>query len=383
MTGPEDTPTIANPATPNFLLAAPQVITPVPAEATLVAVPLRAERSAAVAQEAQRLIDTLLSGDLGGKAVKAGLDRAAAIGREELGAAWAFMQGGVMQPGFAAARETTACRTLSHLRGLLVPLEPGHHGDMLAAGKVLGLIPVGDGLKAYFRAFAGDGVLLHTSLVQLCAARSELQRDMADIEAHRGRLWDTMQGLAAAAQLAVSLDHRLSARGEQLRAEDPPRARVIEHDLLPATRSRLAALLAQLACCVNAYLALDVLKKAGREMLKGCGRVVTTCLGALAVAQTVARATGHPMTALEQAQAANTTLDRFIAEAGHRVDGRSQRSDEFARHPQRGLDAMKEALAQAFKSIDAMEAFRAQVMAVAAQNSAIVAASQPPRPMPH
>lgn len=44
-------------------------------------------------------------------------------------------------------------------------------------------------------------------------------------------------------------------------------------------------MLTQQAVCTNGYLALDVLKKTGREMVNGCSCLTTTGMSALAVAQ--------------------------------------------------------------------------------------------------
>ena len=50
---------------------------------------------------------------------------------------------------------------------------------------------------------------------QLYAARDDMQRDIVDIEATRGKLWDAMQKLAAAIQFATTLDPRLPERSRR------------------------------------------------------------------------------------------------------------------------------------------------------------------------
>ena len=70
----EDVPTIATPTTPNFQLTPPEVITPVPAEATRTAVPLKPETVAAVDDQVTRFIDALMTEDVHSTAFKNKLD---------------------------------------------------------------------------------------------------------------------------------------------------------------------------------------------------------------------------------------------------------------------------------------------------------------------
>ena len=84
---------------------------------------------------------------------------------------------------------------------------------------------------------------------------------------------------------------------------------------------------------MNGYLALDVLKKTGREMMNGCNRVTTTGMSALAVAQTVARATGNQVQVMEMLQGVNTTLGNLISEAGRALNSEVDKTAEFVGKP--------------------------------------------------
>ena len=68
------------------------------------------------------------------------------------------------------------------------------------------------------------------------------------------------------------------------------------------------------------HLALDVLKKTGREMVNGCTRVATTGMSALAEAQTVARATGNQIRVMEMVQGVNATIGNLISETGRALN---------------------------------------------------------------
>ena len=327
-----------NPATttltaPAFTLEPPEVITPVATEVSKTAVPLKPEVKAAVDQQVARFVDALLSEDVHTDAFKAKLDSAFALGKEEVSTAASLMQGRFMQRNMVGVETSPAFKAMADIRGHLDELNPGKEGDLLQPNKLLGLIPYGNKLQAYFRKFESAGDQIKTSMTQLYAARDDVQRDIADIEATRGKLWEAMQKLSAAAHFAETLDTKLADKVASLEATDPQRAQALRQEVLFYARQNLTDILTQQAVCVNGYLALDVLKKTGREMMNGCTRVATTGMSALAVAQTVARATGNQIQVMEMLQGVNATIGELISQTGRQLNQHVDATAQFCRQP--------------------------------------------------
>ena len=290
--------------TPAFTLTAPEVISPVQPPQAVEAVPLKPEVASQVDDQVRRFIDALEKEDLRSEPFKARLDSAFQLGRQEISLAASLMQGRLLQRNFVGAADTPAYQAISAIRTQLDELNPGKDGDLLQPRKLLGLIPFGNKLEAYFRRYESAASQLQKSMNQLYAAKDDIQKDLIDIEATRGKLWDAMQSLGAAARFARTLDSRLAERVEALKATDPLKAKALEQEVLFYARQNLADIQTQQAVCVNGYLALDVLKKTGREMMIGCDRVATTGMSALAVAQTVARASTAQWARIPRPQAA-------------------------------------------------------------------------------
>jgi uncharacterized protein YaaN involved in tellurite resistance len=161
--------------------------------------------------------------------------------------------------------------------------------------------------------------------------------------------------MAQAIHFAQGLDTQLTAKVEGLRATDPMRARAIEQEVLFYARQNLSDLLTQQSVAVNGYLAMDLLKKTGREVMNGCTRIATTGMSALAVAQTVARATGNQVAVMEMLQGVNATA-------------------EFAANPVVGVEQMKAAFALTYQAMDAMADFRSKSLAAMARNNEVLQA---------
>lgn len=371
MSSTDPTPVATAPA---FTLEPPEPITPVPATTSKTAVPLKPALKAAVDDQVRRFVDALLTEDVHTDAFKAKLDSAFALGKEEVSNAASLMQGRFMQRNMVGVETSPAFKAMAEIRGHLDALNPGKEGDLLQPNKLLGIIPYGNKLQAYFRKFESAGEQLKSAMTQLYAARDDVQRDIVDIEATRGKLWDAMQKLAAAAHFAETLDTRLADTVAALDATDPQRAQALRQEVLFYARQNLTDILTQQAVCVNGYLALDVLKKTGRELMNGCTRVATTGMSALAVAQTVARATGNQIQVMEMLQGVNATIGELISQTGRQLNQHVDATAQFAANPMIGIEKVQEMFDQTYQAMDAMDSFRAKAIDTMGRNNQIMSA---------
>ena len=367
------TPLQAPAAVNTFQLTPPEVIIPVTEQVAKTAVPMPAELQNAVQDQVERFMQGLLTEDVQSEAFKARLDGAFALGREEVSIAANLMQGRLMQRNFIGMEDSSAFQAIQDMRGHLDSLNPGKEGDLFQPQKLLGFIPYGNKLQNYFRKYQGASGQLQKSMQQLYAARDDMQRDVVDLEATRGKLWEAMQKLGGAIYFAETLDAKLHARVESLKSTDPLRAKALEQEVLFYARQNLQDMLTQQAVCTNGYLALDVLKKTGREMMNGCSRIATTGMSALAVAQTVARATGNQIKVMDMLTGVNSTIEGLIQETGRQLNTHVDKTAQFAQNPMIGMDKLKDMFDQTFKAMDAMDTFRSKAIEVMGQNNDMIA----------
>lgn len=363
---------VTSPAPASFTLAPPEVIVPLADDVAKTAVPLAKETQAAVDAQVDHFMEGLLKEDVQSEAFKAKLDSAFALGREEVSVASSLMQGRFMQRNFSGIEDSSAFKAIQDMRGHLDELNPGKEGDLFQPQKLLGFIPFGNKLQSYFRKYQSAGSQLQKSMQQIYEARDDMQRDVVDIEATRGKLWDAMQKLSGAIYFAETLDAKLAVKVAALQSTDAVKAKALEQEVLFYARQNLQDMLTQQAVCTNGYLALDVLKKTGREMMNGCTRVATTGMSALAVAQTVARATGNQIRVMEMLGGVNSSIENLVAESGRQLNNHVEKTTQFAQNPMLGVEKMKEMFDQTFKAMDAMDNFRTKSIEVMGQNNAIM-----------
>ncbi len=359
----------------SFQLTPPEPVTPLTDDAQAPqAVPLTPSTQAAVEAQVQNFVASLLSDDLQSEAFKARLDSAFALGREEVSLTASLLQGRFLQCNFVGVEDGAAFTAIQAMRTQLDALNPGKEGDLLQKHKLLGFIPYGSKLQNYFRKFQAAATQLQTCLQQIYAARDDMQRDGVELDVTRSKLWEAMQKLRAAILFAQLLDTQLSQQVQGLRLRDPARAQAIEQEVLFYTRQNLQDILTQLAVCTNGYLALEVLKKSAREVINGCSRVATTGMSALAVAQTVARATGNQIKVMDMLEGVNASIGNLIAESGRQLKQHVDKTTEFASKPLVGIEQMQEMFEQTFQAMDAMDAFRSQAIEVMGKNNEMVKA---------
>jgi uncharacterized protein YaaN involved in tellurite resistance len=365
-----------NPATPiaetDFQLTPPDVLQPVSEAVARTAAPLSPDLKAAVDEQAARFIDALLTEDLGSDSFKVRLDSAFELGKEEISVAASLLQGRFMERNFVGMEKSAAFAAIQDMRSHLEELNPGKDGDLLQPRKFLGILPFGNRMQAYFRKFQSAGAQMQDALQRIYEARDDVQRDLVEIENTRVKLWDAMRSLGAAVRFAEVLDQQLTARVAALKSTDPDRAKALEQEVLFYTRQNLGDMLTQQAVTTNGYLALDVLKRTGREMMNGCTRVATTGMSAMAVAQTVARATGNQIAVMDMLKGVNASIESLIAESGRQLGAHVDRTAEFAGNPLIGVEKLKEMFDQTFKAMDSMDSFRSKAIDAMGRNNQIM-----------
>lgn len=356
-----------------MMLTPPETLTPVAEAGAADMVPLSSETSAKVSAQVGAFVNALVTEDIHSDAFRAKLDSAFRLGREEISNASALMTGRFMQRNMTGIEDSSTFKALHEMRNVLDDLNPGKQGDLLQPNKLLGLIPFGNKLQEYFRKYQSAGTHLQAIMAQVYAARDDMQRDAAEIEQVKGKLWDAMVKLKGAIQFATELDRQIAARVLAMAATDPQRSKALEQEVLFYARQNLLDMQTQMAVNVNGYLAMDVLKKTAREMINGCNRVATTGMSALATAQTVARATGNQIQVMDMLQGVSSTIGALVTESSRQLGNHVQATGDYASSPMIGIEQMQTMFDNTFKAMDAMDTFRSQAIDAMGKNNQLIA----------
>jgi len=352
-------------------LVPPEVLTPVPRQSAGDLVPVKEERKAELEQRVDAYLKDLLAAELGSEEFRAKLDAANALGRQSIAQA-SELTGRFMDKNFVGFEDSAAFQAINGLREVFQDLNPAREGDLLSPNKILGVIPFGNKLQAYFRKFDSAGDQIAKLLTQLRGAQDEVRRDVAALGEMEARLWEIMGKVKEAGLFAEALDQRLAGEVTRLKASDPLKAEALEQEVLFYARQAHSDLLAQQAVNVNAYRQVGVLKKTGRELINGCDRMATTGMSALATAQAVARATGTQIKVMEMLRGGSAAIGDLIEQTSVMLGNHVEKTGEFAANPVVAIDKLKAAFENTTKAIDNMDKFRSQALDAMAKNNAML-----------
>jgi uncharacterized protein YaaN involved in tellurite resistance len=284
------------------------------------------------------------------------IQRSASVSNRLLDRPVRAMSNGIFDAGSAVSKQ------LLDLRATIERLNPRTQGDLLAPHKLLGIIPLGPQILNYFRSYESSQAHLNAIINGLYDSRDQLLRDDADIDQEKQNLWSLMGTLEQFAYLAQKVADTVQARVDAVAASDPERAKILEEDVLFYARQKQQDIATQQAVNVQAYLALDLIRKNDEELIKGVDRATTTTVAALRTAIIVAQALTNQKLVLDEIDALNSTTDRLIADTASMLKENTGRVFEQATSSGVDLDTLKQAFADTEAAIDGISDYKAKAL---------------------
>jgi uncharacterized protein YaaN involved in tellurite resistance len=351
----------------------PPALTP-PAPVTAIApaeaanrVPLAPEETTRLDGQVGQFIGDLTTLDPHGSAFKGRVDAILALGEGDIRASASVANRMLERPMNALKKgvndgASPVSKALGDLRNTVESLDPSKQGDLLSPRKLLGIVPFGNKLKAYFDGYRSAQNHLNAIIETLYRSKDELQRDNAAIEQEKATMWALMQKLEGFAYLANKLDAEIDARLAVLDTTDPARAKVLREDVQFYARQKMQDLLTQMAVNVQGYLALDLIKKNNVELIKGVERATTTTVSALRTAVVVAQALANEKLVLNQIGALNTTTGNMIESTSAMLKQQSAGVYEQAASATIDVDKLKAAFKNVYDAMDSVSTYKAAAL---------------------
>ncbi|WP_423820625.1 toxic anion resistance protein [Salinisphaera sp. SPP-AMP-43] len=239
-------------------------------------------------------------------------------------------------------------KALVGLRGRMQELDPNRHklsdGSL---GRALSFIPgVGNRLQRYFHKFETAQEAIDAIIHDLESGKDMLRRDNVTLADDQEALRESLSQLSRQIELGQLIDRRLATAAAELDSDSAKR-RFIEEELLFPLRQRIVDLQQQLAVSQQGVLALEVVIRNNRELMRGVDRALNVTVSALNVAVTTALALANQRLVLDRVEALNTTTSEMIAGTAQKL--RSQGVDIQNRSASAMLDMEK--LETAFEDV--------------------------------
>ncbi|MBW7860964.1 MAG: toxic anion resistance protein [Rhodocyclaceae bacterium] len=239
-------------------------------------------------------------------------------------------------------------QALIGLREKMQDLDPNRH-DLSDGGlaRALSFLPgVGNRLQRYFHKYETAQESLDRILRDLEAGADMLRRDNVTLAGDQEAFRSLLAQLRRQIDLGRLIDRRLVDSAAKM-ADAAPQRRFIEEELVFPLRQRIVDLQQQLAVSQQGVLALEVVIRNNRELIRGVDRAINVTVSALNVAVTVALALANQRLVLDRVEAINRTTSELIAGTAKAL--RTQGTDIQNRASSSVLDM--EQLQQAFSDV--------------------------------
>ena len=255
-------------------------------------------------------------------------------------------------------------RSLSDLRIEVEKLDPS--GLDTEAGwftRAIGKIPgVGTPLKRYFMRYESSQTQIDAIVHSLENGRDQLKRDNITLGDDQKQMRELTHLLTDQIALAQALD---AAVVEKLAVEigpDDPRRQFVEEDILFALRQRTLDLQQQLAVNQQGVLAIEIIIRNNRELIRGVDRAIDVTISALQVAVTVALALAHQKIVLDKIEAINTTTSAMIAGTAERLKTQGTAIHQQASSTMLDMESLQQAFADIDIALDEISRYRREAL---------------------
>lgn len=261
-------------------------------------------------------------------------------------------------------------RSLVELNTQVDELDPGNF-DFEAGwlARTLGRLPgFGNPLQKYFAKFQQADTIIDAIIRSLEDGKGQLQRDNTTLALDQKSMRQLTFRLEKTIQLGKLIDQRLSYALEREVIADDPRRGFIEEELLFPLRQRIVDLQQQLAVNQQGVLAVELIIRNNKELVKGVDRAVNVTVSALTIAVTVALGLANQKIVLDKVAAVNKTTNRLIEQTAAQLRTQGVAIQKQAAGAQLDIESLTRAFSDIRQALNDISTFRREALPTIASN---------------
>jgi uncharacterized protein YaaN involved in tellurite resistance len=225
--------------------------------------------------------------------------------------------------------------------------------------RTLGRLPgVGSPLKRYFTKYESAQTVISTVVRSLTDGKEQLGRDNTTLSEDQKNMRDMTFKLERAISLGKLIDAKLQYKLDRETEPGTPRQKFIAEELLFPLRQRIMDLQQQLAVNQQGVLALEVIMRNNKELMRGVDRAVNVTVTALQVAVTVALALENQKVVLDKIDAVSKTTSDLIAGTAARLKTQGVEIHKRAASTTLNMESLKTAFNDVRSALDDLSSFR-------------------------
>ena len=223
--------------------------------------------------------------------------------------------------------------------------------------RTLGLMPfVGTPLKRYFTKYETSQTVLDAIRASLVKGQEQLKRDNVILVDDQAAFNSDNIVLEKAVKLGQLIDTHLAARLE--RESDEKRRRFIQDEILFPLRQRIQDLQQSIIVNQQGVIAIELIIRTNKELIRGVQRAINTTMSALSVAVTVATAVAHQKIVLDKILGVKQVTDDLILNTAKMLRQNVAETNKLASSTSLDMDALRQAFVDINATLDDISNFR-------------------------
>ena len=262
-------------------------------------------------------------------------------------------------------------KSLIDLKMHVEDLDPGKIdlGKPGAFGRALGKIPVfGNKLKRYFAKYEAAQTVVGAIINSLENGKKQLIRDNGMLVEDQKAMRETALKLEKVVALAEEVDRKIEYKLEREVEPDDPRKQFIQDELLFPLRQRIMDVQQQLVVSQQGVLAIEIVRRNNKELIRGVDRALNVTVNALSTAVTGALALANQKIVLDKISAVNKVTSNLIASTAARLKTQGTEIHKQASSSMLEMDKLKSAFSDITSALDDISSYRQEALPKMAQS---------------
>ncbi|QJC52073.1 toxic anion resistance protein [Paenibacillus albicereus] len=215
-------------------------------------------------------------------------------------------------------------------------------------------------LRAYFLRFEKADAVIADIVESLSKGKTTLKNDNTTLEIEQAALRDLTKRLQKEIQLGLLMDESIEKQVEAAKArnEDPDKIRFISEEVLFPMRQRVMDLQQMLVVNQQGIMAIEVVRRNNKELMRGVDRAQNVTVSALKIAVMVAGALYHQKIVLKKIEVLNQTTNNLIAGTSRLLNTQGAEIHKQALESSVSVETLKQAFADVLSALDSISAYK-------------------------
>ncbi|MBW5446544.1 toxic anion resistance protein [Cohnella sp. CFH 77786] len=219
-------------------------------------------------------------------------------------------------------------------------------------------------IRAYFLKYQKADSVIADIVTSLDKGKTTLKNDNTTLEIEQQALRDLTKKLQKEIQLGTLMDQSIEAQIEaaKQRGEDPDKIRFITDEVLFPLRQRLMDLQQMLVVNQQGIMAIEVVIRNNKELIRGVDRAKNVTISALKISVTVASALYNQKIVLKKIELLNETTNNLIAGTSKMLKEQGAEIHKQSLETSISVDTLKQAFADVLSALESISTYKQEAL---------------------